>query len=291
MENPPQRVLWVEADGTVKIDDAWMENFRNIFGSRKMHILTICGAYRTGKSFLLNQIAQAPGFEVAGSVNACTDGIWAWPAEGGAESGEGWVMLDCEGSGNTEHDRSHDAKIFALAAVVSSLFIFNSKGVIDEQAVQHLSLVAALADHISSKAEGPGLMWVLRDFCLALEDQAGNLISADEYMESALDPSGARKQDGKESRNLIKKLFSQRYCFPLVAPCIDEEALQNLEISSGIRPEFTSAVSELRTEIVRNCPVKAVNGVALTGIALPALLHAAAAAFNDGEAPKIDSVW
>jgi hypothetical protein len=36
------------------------------------------------------------------------------------------VILDTEGSGSIEKNPKHDAKIFALVVLLSSLFIFNS---------------------------------------------------------------------------------------------------------------------------------------------------------------------
>jgi len=43
-------------------------------------IITIAGAYRQGKSFLLNRLLLGvkQGFDVGGSINACTKGIWVW---------------------------------------------------------------------------------------------------------------------------------------------------------------------------------------------------------------------
>jgi len=41
-------------------------------------------------------------------------------------------LLDTEGSGSTERNTTHDAKIFALVVLLSSLFVYNSMGAIDE---------------------------------------------------------------------------------------------------------------------------------------------------------------
>jgi hypothetical protein len=36
------------------------------------------------------------------------------------------ILLDTEGSGSLQKNQTHDAKIFALVVLLSSLFIFNS---------------------------------------------------------------------------------------------------------------------------------------------------------------------
>jgi hypothetical protein len=43
--------------------------------------------------------------------------------------------LDTEGSESGEKSLTHDAKIFALAILMSSTFIFNSLGCIDENSI------------------------------------------------------------------------------------------------------------------------------------------------------------
>lgn len=42
------------------------------------------------------------------------------------------ILLDTEGLGSTERSTNTDAKIFSIAILLSSLFIFNSLGPINE---------------------------------------------------------------------------------------------------------------------------------------------------------------
>jgi hypothetical protein len=60
-------------------------------------VISLCGKYRTGKSYLLNKLflenlrqkkqasmnqekqeAKAAGFQVGPTINACTKGLWIW---------------------------------------------------------------------------------------------------------------------------------------------------------------------------------------------------------------------
>ncbi|MDR3738425.1 MAG: hypothetical protein P4L40_05335, partial [Terracidiphilus sp.] len=58
--------------------------------------------------------------------------------------------------GSTVRGASYDSRVFALAILLSSTFIYNSTGVIDGDALARLSLVVNLTKHIhvrSSSAE------------------------------------------------------------------------------------------------------------------------------------------
>jgi hypothetical protein len=64
-------------------------------------------------------------------------------------------VVDTEGLGAYDEDENHDAKIFLLALLLSSLLIYNSVGTIDENALNSLSLVINLAKKIQLK-KSPG---------------------------------------------------------------------------------------------------------------------------------------
>ena len=56
-------------------------------------------------------------------------------------SGKVLVLLDTEGLADPEKgDATHDAKIFCLALLLSSTFVYNSKGTIDNNALQDLQM-------------------------------------------------------------------------------------------------------------------------------------------------------
>jgi len=89
-------------------------------------------------------------------------------------------VIDSEGLGALDEDSNHDVRIFSLAILLSSFFVYNSVGSIDENALQNLSLVINLTKHIHIKSGAasddvdpeeyseyfPNFMWVVRDFSL-----------------------------------------------------------------------------------------------------------------------------
>ena len=98
------------------------------------------------------------------------------------------LVIDTEGLAALDEESNHDVKIFCLAVLLSTTFIYNSFGNIDETALQTLSLVLNLVstidkDQVSTR---PRFMWIVRDFSLQLIDETGKVLSPKEYLELAL---------------------------------------------------------------------------------------------------------
>jgi hypothetical protein len=129
------------------------------------------------------------GFALAHSYRPCTKGLWLWsspvgpidsltgeqaPAEAAAGGGRQQrprqpvggatdphnhhhlVLLDTEGIDAYDQTTTDGVRIFALAVLLSSLFVFNQFGAIDEAALDRLSLVTELTRHIRVRAKGGG---------------------------------------------------------------------------------------------------------------------------------------
>ena len=71
-----------------------------------------------------------------GETKACTEGLWMWSRPLLETTTNTCVFfMDSEGANSLEKDPTHDAKVFALSILLSSLFIFNTVGCIDERAI------------------------------------------------------------------------------------------------------------------------------------------------------------
>jgi hypothetical protein len=159
-------------------------------------VIAVAGKYRTGKSFLMNRVIlnkKISGFGVGPTINPCTKGLWMWcePIET-TYNGEKLqtLVIDSEGIGAFDEDVNHDTKIFLLALLLCSSFIFNSMNTIDENAINSLSLIINLSKQLQIKSDllgesdpdeiqkyFPSFLWVVRDFSLRLIDTQENQIT------------------------------------------------------------------------------------------------------------------
>ena len=271
--------------------------------------------YRTGKSYLLNRIIlnRKRGFGVGSTVNACTKGLWAWgrPISATTSSGDpcSVIVVDTEGLGALDEDNDHDSRVFSLAILLASYFIYNSMGAIDENALQNLSFVVNLTKHIHIKSQQmddpdgeeyaayfPSFMWVVRDFSLQLVSPEGDPIPPKEYLERALLPQKGftdAVEDKNRIRRLLKNFFQERDCFTLVRPAPNEGDLQRLiDIDlEDLRSEFVEQVMVLRKKIVNKVKPKMLNGKCLSGLMLANLLQSYVTAINEGAVPSIETAW
>ena len=116
-------------------------------------VISLVGKYRTGKSFLLNKVIlnSKLGFDVGPTIKQCTKGIWLWSnpliITNQNNNNEPFpvYLIDTEGLGAYDEEINHDSKIFLIAILISSLFIYNSFGTIDEAALSNLSFILNLS--------------------------------------------------------------------------------------------------------------------------------------------------
>uniref|UniRef100_A0A6S8AHR4 GB1/RHD3-type G domain-containing protein n=1 Tax=Aureoumbra lagunensis TaxID=44058 RepID=A0A6S8AHR4_9STRA len=263
--------------------------------------------------------------------------FWGEPRLCQLPSGEAcWViLLDTEGLGGLEADQHYDTRIFSLATLLCSTLVYNSLGAIDESAISNLSFVANLSQHIrihepsgnsssdnfsSTTASGgseiinqsettqmeeahefhnffPSFVWVVRDFALDLQDEHGNAMSADEYLEKSLRPQvgfDAATTERNRVRSMLTAFFTHRACYPLVRPLNDEIKLQKVNDVpfSDLRSEFIDGVRELKRHLYEiNLTPKQIHGRPLSGASFLALAEQYVAAIDSGGVPTISTAW
>uniref|UniRef100_A0A8C0I0Q8 GB1/RHD3-type G domain-containing protein n=1 Tax=Balaenoptera musculus TaxID=9771 RepID=A0A8C0I0Q8_BALMU len=155
--------------------------------SQPVVVVAVAGLYRTGKSFLMNRLAgQNHGFHLGSTVRSETKGIWMWCVPHPSKESHTLVLLDTEGLGDVEKgDSKNDSWIFALAVLLSSIFVYNSMNTINHQALEQLRENGLIRTTSSFVSFFPDFVWAVRDFMLELELD-GYPITEDEYLENAL---------------------------------------------------------------------------------------------------------
>lgn len=215
--------------------------------------------------------------------------------------------MDTEGFGGVGEGQTHDTRIFLFALLLSSLFVYNSVGAIDENALQTISLVTNLAKEIHKSEDReldendiienfPFFLWIVRDFSLQLIDQNQKELTSSEYLEKALKHINGNS-DAVESKNKLRRQFNYffkfRDCVTLIRPVERENDLQRLEELSQfeIRPEFLKQIERAKKIIFNRAKKKMIKGMAVDGPKLLSLARAYTNAVNQGKAPNIENAW
>ena len=299
--------------GAFSINPAALEVLRSI--TDDVAVVAIAGLQRTGKSFLLDQLTGG-GFVVGNTQKSCTRGIWMHTMKvardaGAAQSADMTVIfLDTEGLSSTSRSHTFDARVFSLALLLSSYFVYNSRGTIDGSALNDLSLVVELTKniHINAHADAgdedgadfkeffPAFLWVVRDFTLDLVDKRGKRLTQRQYFERAIKDSSdtsdhARRQN--HIKRVLRGFFPQRDCVCLVRPVNKEEELQRLATIAldAMRPEFQAGMNALKEKIFARVKPKVLFGNPLQGKHLAALTESYVDALNTGSVPTIATAW
>ncbi|XP_036204357.1 guanylate-binding protein 4-like [Myotis myotis] len=279
--------------------------------SQPVVVLAIAGLYRTGKSYLMNRLAgQNHGFCLGSTVRSETKGIWMWCVPHPSKPNHTLVLLDTEGLGDVEKgDSKNDSWIFALAVLLSSMFVYNSMSTINHQALEQLHYVTELTKLIRTKSSPisgeagdsaefasffPDFVWVVRDFTLELELD-GWTITEDDYLENALklvpgeDP---KIQQANIPREYIRKFFPKRKCFTFDRPTTDKKLLHRMDGVSENQLEFSFQeqsknfcnyiFTEAKTKTLR-------EGIIVTGNRLGTLGKAYVDAINSGAVPCLEN--
>ncbi|XP_009423097.1 guanylate-binding protein 3 isoform X3 [Pan troglodytes] len=273
-------------------------------------VVAIVGLYRTGKSYLMNKLAgKNKGFSLGSTVKSHTKGIWMWCVPHPKKPEHTLVLLDTEGLGDVKKgDNQNDSWIFALAVLLSSTFVYNSMGTINQQAMDQLYYVTELTHRIRSKSSPnenenedsadfvsffPDFVWTLRDFSLDLEAD-GQPLTPDEYLEYSLKLTQGTSEKDKNfnlPRLCIQKFFPKKKCFVFDLP-IHRRKLAQLEKlqDEELDPEFVQQVADFCSYIFSNSKTKTLSGgIKVNGPRLESLVLTYIDAISRGDLPCMEN--
>ncbi|XP_048882138.1 guanylate-binding protein 1-like isoform X7 [Brienomyrus brachyistius] len=280
MESP---MCLIENAGTLRVVPEALSYLMGV--SQPVVVVAIVGLYRTGKSYLLNKLAgKQKGFALGATIQSKTKGIWMWCVPHPVKKDQTLVLLDTEGLGDVEKgDQKNDAWIFALSILLSSTLVYNSRGTIDNQAVENLQYVTELTERIKVKSPAstssaeddddeadaqfvqffPSFVWAVRDFTLLLEID-GKKVNDAEYLEHALALKKGRDRktvDYNLPRECIRNYFPTRRCFVFETPAAPDKMahLESIE-ESQLSPSFKAVSLMFCKYIYQESPVKRVKG-------------------------------
>ncbi|CAI7780233.1 unnamed protein product [Closterium sp. NIES-53] len=313
------RLVYKDEQGVFRMDPEAVSALRRLRGP--LGVVAVCGRARQGKSFILNQLlGRSSGFTVGPTHRPCTKGLWIWssPVKVTAPDGSSYhlLLLDSEGIDAYDQTGTYSTQIFSLAVLLSSLFVYNQMGGIDESSLDRLSMVTEMAKHIQVRANSasaaggaagsssvtqelglfsPVFFWLLRDFYFDLTED-GRVITPRDYLETALQSMAEGSESARaknQIRESIRSLFPDRDCFALVRPISNERLLQKLDHlpMDQLRPEFKQGIDSFTQAVFARARPKRVGGTVMTGPMLAGLTQAYIQALNNGAVPTILNSW
>ncbi|XP_065167409.1 atlastin isoform X2 [Atheta coriaria] len=251
--NKPHAIQIVIAndDHTFSLDEEALNNvlLREEIRDRTVIVVSVAGAFRKGKSFLLDfflrymnvkyvnnengmdwlgpQDVPLEGFSWRGGSERETTGIQMWSEVFLTElkSGEkvAIVLLDTQGTFDSESTVKDCATVFALSTMISSVQIYNLSQNIQEDDLQHLQLFTeygrlALAD--SGKIPFQRLQFLVRDWSYPYEADYG-ASGGKKILNKRLQVSDKQHPELQSLRNHIRSCFSEIACFLMPHPGLD----------------------------------------------------------------------
>lgn len=295
ISNPHHPVLIVKSSSDytkLELVEEGLELLRKI--DKPIAVVVVIGPYRSGKSFLLNQLLGVgckEGFGVGHQRHAQTKGIWMW-SEPQIVNGHAVMYIDTEGFESTGKAAVYDDRIFALSTLFSSLLIYNLPETVREADISKLSFAVELAQEFSGRGQSthfqmPHLMWLIqRDF---LEGQ-----SVSSMVETALKPvpNPDNDQSLTHLNNIRKELSSTQTnhsAFGLIQPHLQRTKLCELK-DSELEPKYLKQRDQLRLKVKNLAKAKLVNNQLMHGDELVNFLKRMLNAVNTGTIPTVGSI-
>ncbi|KAJ8899530.1 hypothetical protein K2173_018504 [Erythroxylum novogranatense] len=263
-------------------------------------VVAVIGPYRSGKSFLLNQLLSLScyeGFGVGHMRDTKTKGVWVWGAPMEMEvSGvkTSVFYLDTEGFESVGKSNVYDDRIFALATILSSVLIYNLPETIREADISRLSFAVEIAEEFYGRVKGQDvafepakLLWLIqRDF---LQGK-----SVQEMVNEAL--RHVPNNDGNKNIDLVNQI---RDSLAIMGDnstgfSLPQPHLQRTKLCDMKDGEFDQAYVEKREQL-KNLVAsiihpKIVQGKPLNGKEFVAFLEQILDALNKGEIPSTGSL-
>ncbi|GMT02222.1 hypothetical protein PENTCL1PPCAC_24396, partial [Pristionchus entomophagus] len=277
-------------------------------------IVSVAGAFRKGKSFLLNFFleylyalnssqqngtpvkwlddnTQVQGFHWRSGASRDTEGIWMWgePILIKAASGEklAVVLMDTQGAFDSQSTYQQCTTIFTLSTIVSSLQIYNVVDAIQEDALQNLTLFVKYGQMAMEQMKQFGtpfqtLCYCVRDFKAPQEYPFGNE-GGQKYMEDVLNTYAGQPDELRLTRDLLSKSFSNLLCYLLPYPGMKVAERRSFKGDvRDIRSEFREEVRKMAESLLSPTALqpKIINGKPVT---CKKLIECFKVNYSDGE--------
>ncbi|XP_076234189.1 atlastin GTPase isoform X2 [Calliopsis andreniformis] len=267
-EGKPIPIVLAHPDHTFELNEEALEKIllQNDVKDRSVVVVSVAGAFRKGKSFLLdfflrymnsqynnnNKVESwlgkedepLRGFSWKGGSERDTTGILMWSKvfPGTLPTGEkvAIILMDTQGAFDSQSTVRDCATVFALSTMLSSLQIYNLSQNIQEDDLQHLQLFTEygrLALEKSGSTPFQKLQFLVRDWSYPYEAEYGAK-GGQKILQRRLEISDRQHPELQSLRKHIQSCFSDISCFLMPHP--------GLNIATN--PYFDGRLSEIQVE-------------------------------------------
>lgn len=262
--------------------------------------VAVIGPYRSGKSFLLNQLLSLScyeGFGVGHMRDTKTKGIWVWgtPIDLDINGVRTSVFyLDTEGFESVGKSNVYDDRIFALATVMSSVLIYNLPETIREADISRLSFAVELAEEFYGRVKGQDvafepakLLWLIqRDFLQGKTVQE----MVDEALRRVPNTDGNKNIDVvNQIRDSLAVMGDNSTAFSLPQPHLQRTKLCDMK-DGELDQLYIKRRDQLKELVASIISPKIVQGKTLNGKEFVSFLEQILEALNKGEIPSTGSL-
>ncbi|KAL5712466.1 hypothetical protein ACHQM5_014638 [Ranunculus cassubicifolius] len=262
--------------------------------------VAVIGPYRSGKSFLLNQLLSLScyeGFGVGHMRDTKTKGVWVWgtPLDIVIDGVNTSVLyLDTEGFESVGKSNVYDDRIFALATVMSSVLIYNLAETIREADISRLSFAVELAEEFYGRVKGQDvafepakLVWLIqRDF---LQGKSVHEMVHEALQQVPNNDGDINIAQVNQIREYLAIMGDNSTAFSLPQPHLQRTKLCDLN-DSDLDPSYVSKREKLKELVASIIRPKIVQGRTLNGKQFVAFLEQILEALNKGEIPSAGSL-
>ena len=288
-------------------------------------IVFIFGKKGTGKSFLMNLLINEKnknvisnsivstkyikGFKINSyfnSIKGNKKGIYFWSSPIKKDNSEEKILFfDSEGiSSENIYQQTIESKLLALMIIISSLFIYNTKGDIDSNSLNDLQMIVQLTDSIEIDGKidkdeiiselCPKFIWTLRDFNIDKYKKIKK--KSDIYLEECLNDDrfkGKNKDEINMISESLTKYFKKREC--VIMPCPVNEEKEKIMLKKmfleQLNDNFQNEFAILKKKIYETSEAKIINGKKINGQILVNLLKLFIREINKENIPNIDKIF
>jgi atlastin len=300
-----------------KIDLKAINSVLDKVGDRRVAVYSINGPLRNGKSFILGfflKYLNSKGlgdwvndklestFTFRGGSKRETTGIFMWSEpfiinKDGNEAA--LILMDTQGSFDSETTMQENAIVFALSTLLSSLIIFNVNMIVSEETLQFLRYFAGfarLADDENNDEPFQKLLFFIRDWQMLdydygyYDDQ--NSIEGKNFKKDMLNVRKSQPKEVQDTHESILYTFNDIGCYLMPHPGSQVARYSNSDPRS-FEPDFLDHLKKFIPMVFKteNIVEKKIGGNFVTGNDLKRFVAKWAKIFKNKEIPQSKSAF